>query len=74
MIDRDVIQQATAECTRRELESIGKLMNVWLLRNESLRGFSHRIAIELQCSIIEREDLLNMVLSLQRHPTCNPKE
>ena len=67
-----LVGYATAECVRRELETIGNVVNVWPLRNESLHHFSHRIALELQSSIIEREDLLKIVLSLQRHPTCNP--
>jgi len=69
----DLVNFATSECVRRELETIGNVVNVWPLRNESMRRFSHRVALELQCSIVEREDLLNMVLSLQRHPLATPE-
>lgn len=71
--EQNLLDEMTAECVRRELNLIGNIVNVWRLRNESLHSFSHRIALELQCSIIEREDLLKFLLSLQHHPSCNRK-
>ncbi len=72
--EQPLLKFATVQCVRRELKTIGNVVSVWPLRNESLRNFSHRIALELQVSIIEREDLLKIVLSLQKHPTCNSPE
>ena len=63
-----LIQYATDECVRRELRRIGEIVNVWSLRHEPRRNFCHRIALELEASIIEREDLLAIVLSLSKHP------
>ena len=68
----DLHNHATAECVRGELETIGNLVKIWRLRGESNYHLAHRIALELQVSIIEREDLLKILLSLQRHPTCQP--
>jgi hypothetical protein len=73
-MDSHLIKYATTECVRRELRTIGNVVNVWQLRGENDWRLSHRIALALQQSICEREDLLDIVLSLQRHPTCNPKE
>ena len=72
--EQPLLQFATAECVRRELENIGNVVNVWRLRKEPLRNFSHRIALELEASIMAREEMLAIVLSLQKHPTCNSRE
>jgi len=65
---------ATAECVRRELKAIGNTVNVWRLHGENDWRFAHRIALALEESICEREDLLDIVISLRSHPTCNPPE
>ncbi len=69
-----LVEYATAECVRTELARIGNVVNVWPLRHEPQRNFCHRIALELEASIAERETLLAIVLSLSNHPTCNPSE
>lgn len=74
MPDCNLLNYATAECVRRELERIGNIVNVWSLRKEPLRDFSNRVALELECAIAEREALLAIVLSLQRHPSCTTTE
>jgi hypothetical protein len=65
-----IVDQATAECVRSELARIGNTVNVWRFKNEPLRNFSHRIALELEASIAAREEMLAIVLSLQKHPIC----
>lgn len=55
---------ANAEAARRELTVIGDTVNVWRMRGESTRAFSHRICLALQESICDREKMLDLVLSL----------
>lgn len=70
----DLVQHATEECVRSELRRIGEVVNVWPLRGELRRNFCHRIALELEASIAERESLLAIVLSLSKHPTSTATE
>jgi hypothetical protein len=74
MSDPNLLDHATTRSVRRELETIGNLVNVWRLRGENDWRFAHRIALALEESICEREDLLDIVISLRSHPTCNPAE
>jgi hypothetical protein len=74
MPDLDLFRFATDQCVKAELVRIGNIVNVWQLRHEPRRNFCHRIALELEASIAEREALLAIVLSLAKHPTCNPGE
>ena len=76
-----LLQHATTECVKTEFIRIGNIVNVWRLRKEPLRHFSHRIALTLQeeiCNreneIADREALLAIVLSLQKHPSCNSRD
>ena len=57
---------ATAACVTRTLDDIGNAVSCWRLRKESDRAFAHRLALEIQTSIIDREELLSIVLSLAR--------
>jgi len=55
---------ANTECVRRELDRIGDAVNCWRLRNETDRAFAYRLALHIQESIIDREQLLTLVFSL----------
>ena len=64
--DQTLFQFANSECVRRELDRIGDAVNCWRLRKETDRAFAHRLALHIQESIIDREQLLTLVLSLGR--------
>ena len=72
--EQPFLEFATAECVRRELDNIGNVVNLWRLRGESNYRLAHRIALALEESICEREDLIDIVISLQKHPSCNTPE
>jgi hypothetical protein len=61
---------ATAQCVARELDRIGEAVHCWRLsRREPDRDFAARLAIHIQESIIDRETLLDLVLSLGNSQT-----
>lgn len=73
MTSANEVRPFTRKCARGELDRIGNATHCWRLsRHESDRAFAWRLAIHIQEQIIDREQLLDIVLSLGRiYHDCN---
>lgn len=71
----DLLQFANKEAVCRELDHIGEVVRCWRLgRRETTRAYAHRLALHIQERIIDHEQLLQIVLSLQSYPTGHSKD
>lgn len=68
--DPSLFEHATAECVTSELNRIGEAVHCCrLFPRETNRAFAHRLVLHVQLSIMDRKQLLELILSLSRSET-----